>query len=521
MSGKDAKPGAKTTDAKNKGKDSKGAKAGSDTQKKVNELCIECKLTVSDDVDALQCSFCNDFIHLDCDCRVSKPLYDALVHDTHNVLVYLCMKCKPMILPDDAKSLWGTFISRVDKHMLNNPKREPLADKIMNKMSEKIECLDHMVKEHKKALAVSQTALTQTQTALQETQSTLTNVKTKIDTVILSMHDRRSPLTAPSVSTDPKPITLSCSTQTHQADVPQNNYPPPLNSIICGPTNAFLQQYPNQTFGHQPPPPFPNRPPFPDHFPPLPQSSNQYNRPFRHSDHATYPQPPYTQNPRPAPHPQNLTMTNPDNAPNTDTTIIVYNTDKRLPIRTVVEDLMLRCEIYNREVIHADSLVRTSDKSPLYINCNSRTTKWIFLRELNKLRNNVREFSSMYARPYLNKEDLRNDRNLVRQLNDLRSRYRSRQFKIQRGEIKELINDNYVTYTANLETDNTSITTDSYNSLPAIERIVDDTRDVQAQSSTANSPQVQRKSHEPKDESTPQTQSNAQADGSPTHQNGC
>ena len=127
------------------------------------------------------------------------------------------MTCKPMTLPDDAKSLCDTFISWVDKHnMLDNPKREPLADKIMNKMSEKIECLNHMA---------------QTQTALQETQSTLSNVKKEIDTVILSMHDRCSPPTAPSVSTDPKPTTFSYSTQTHQADLPQNNYPPPFNNL--------------------------------------------------------------------------------------------------------------------------------------------------------------------------------------------------------------------------------------------------------------------------------------------------
>ena len=249
-------------------------------------------------------------------------------------------------------------------------------------------------------------------------------------------------------------------------------------------------------------------------FPPLPNNQADVG-PVRYSDHAAHPGPTPSTTPPTTRRPSHMTTqdSDPSSKPNTETTLVVYNTDKRRHLGNVVEELMIRCGVYQHEVIFAGNIVRSAtNKSPIFINCNNRATKWMFLRELNKLRATDLEYKDIYARPYMSAEDLKADRNLVRQLTDIRRRYTGRVFKIQRGEIKEKIGEEYVTYGASLNTPDVSVTNESYNSLPDLEEIVQTAQQLQQQSTPIHNPQRQGNGNsatqQPTDETTAAASSN-------------
>ena len=62
------------------------------------------------------------------------------------------------------------------------------------------------------------------------------------------------------------------------------------------------------------------------------------------------------------------------------------------------------------------------------------------------MRGNVDRFKNVFARPYLEGDDLKRDRALVRHLNHLRTKYKDtgRIFKISRNAIHEVINTRLV-----------------------------------------------------------------------------
>lgn len=115
------------------------------------------------------------------------------------------------------------------------------------------------------------------------------------------------------------------------------------------------------------------------------------------------------------------------------------------PLHRVVEDLFLECGIHQREIIYADKLRSRSANNPLFITCISPRVKWMFIKAINSLSRNSSGVNT-YARPYMTEESLRQDRELVRTLQDLRKSHSDRQFKIYRGHIHENISDNLVRY---------------------------------------------------------------------------
>ena len=84
---------------------------------------------------------------------------------------------------------------------------------------------------------------------------------------------------------------------------------------------------------------------------------------------------------------------------------------------------------------------------PITISCNSARIKWLFIKEINQLRNNeatANEFKSVFARPYLDQAGLRRDREMVRELNYLRSKNPGKVYKIYKNGIHEYIDGEYV-----------------------------------------------------------------------------
>ena len=487
----------KPSSSQSKGKGDKPATNNNNAAAAVSDLCVLCQHTVEEDVDAMQCSFCKEFTHRTCDGRISETLYDALVHDVNNVLMYLCIKCKPMILPEDSSGLWKKFLGRVEKCFQENPKREPLAYKIMNALSNKIELMHGVTKDYQKNLDEAQSTLNASQLTLAETQKALNKTRSEMETLVERLREHRqnqSGNTNENPTRQPNVQNISAGTQTqqptqHQQNMPHyvqlNMPPPPLSSINCMPTPSLMQNFPQNPNTMLP---VPFRPPY--QIPPFPQfMQNQFPAPQRFPDQvAVRPntQPYNAQSPFRRP---NLV---PEPAhdrtkPNPDTTVVIYNTDKSRQPGEVTEDLMLKCKLYKHEVVFAGNLVRSAtNKSPLYINCNTRATKWMFIRELNQLRAHYREYKDMYARPYMSVEQLKSDRNLVRQLVDVRNRFPQRTFKIQRGEIKEKVGEHYVAYSAVSMTTDLSTTNDSYNSLPDLENIVQTAQELQHQSTPAS-----------------------------------
>lgn len=398
-------------------KDEAPSAATSTLAQKVPYPCVECKITVQDNVDAMECCFCKQFTHLTCDGRVSQTLYKALAEDVDNALLYLCKTCKPLILPDDAHNLWQTFLGKIEPAILDITAKEPLANKIMNKLSDKIEQLDAMVKDHRKLFV--------------ETQSTHETRGAEIRESIINMLSHQSSSSTPS--------------NTHAPQRTQQTHPRPMPPHIQGKpsySEALSSQCNNmpQPINSTAPPrlPLPTKPP----------------------------------------------------EPNIETTVVVYNTNKSERLHVVIEDLMLSCNMYHYEIAYANYLGKSnSNGSPIYVNCDHPRTKWNFLRALNNLKTKYDGYETLYARPYMTAEDLKADRDLVRKLTDLRTRFPGRKFKINRGEIKELLNNKLILFEpADLSTTEHSFSSQqsSFSSLPRLEDAVLDAQQIQSSSPARN-----------------------------------
>ena len=378
---KDKAPSAKAGQSKPSTNQSKGKNDTPNTKEqstasanvKSSDLCVLCLHTVEEDADAMQCSFCKEFTHRTCDGRISETLYKSLEHDVNNVLLYLCIKCKPMILPEDASLLWKTFLGKIEKSFQDNPKREPLADKIMNKMSEKIEVLHGLTREYKKSLDDAQAALTTTQLGLAESNQSLAETQAQLRSIAERMHDLPSQQTNTRTNTqegNPRPNNIqnmSPQTASNSRPTQQNlptqqspqNYPPPpqqnfcqppqhtTSSLNCFPTPGLFQnfRYPNAP-GTMPPLPYQSQFQNQQSFPPLPNNQADVG-PVRYSDHAAHPGPTPSTTPPTTRRPSHMTTQDcdPSSKPNTETTLVVYNTDKRRHLGNVVEELMIRCGV--------------------------------------------------------------------------------------------------------------------------------------------------------------------------------
>lgn len=367
-------------------------KGKKDASSKVDQsLCVTCNIDVGEE-SSLPCDFCSKYTHLKCEELMNNELCDALNKHQPNPLLYLCTECRPMLIPEQSKNIWAGFLERVIKAVSTATEREPLADKIMNKMSTKIEHLDDMIREHRTAvrdmrndieivasrhsdsLAENSAALNETKEALNEVCSQFMAKTNSIPTQCQRPYPHPQP--APRQSRTTYSHIVSTHTPNYQSDINQPR-------MYSGP----------------------------------PMQARKEPRP-------------------PPPEPEN--------------TLVVYNTEKDFHTKDIVEDLMLRCNIYQYEVLNADKMSKSSDNrsyKPIFIRCDTSRTKWSFMRQINELRRTNPDYRLIYARPYLDGEALRADRNLYRKLVDIRNRHSDRIFKIYRGDIYEKTDENFKKYT--------------------------------------------------------------------------
>jgi hypothetical protein len=130
--------------------------------------------------------------------------------------------------------------------------------------------------------------------------------------------------------------------------------------------------------------------------------------------------------------------------PDPNLTLVVYNMKGNRNINNIIEQLHFLCKIYSTEIQVADRLPSNGKiDPPIAITCINPAIKWMFIKEVNKLRfdtDTAEEFKNVFARPFLDEEQLREDRALVRKLTNIRAKHGDRSFKIFKGEIYETTN---------------------------------------------------------------------------------
>lgn len=127
--------------------------------------------------------------------------------------------------------------------------------------------------------------------------------------------------------------------------------------------------------------------------------------------------------------------------PDPNLTLVVYNMSRNVNINNIIEQLSLLCEIYTTEIQNADRLPSTGNRdAPIAITCINPYIKWMFIKEVNKLKFNSEtadEFENVFARPFLDEDNLREDRALVRRLISIRTKHQNRSITIYKGDVYE------------------------------------------------------------------------------------
>ena len=390
----------------------------------ITQLCMHCAKIIEKDDKGMQCNFCDLYIHNECDGNIPDELYDVNNKYPDNSLIYLCPKCRPIIPPSKDQVISG-IIGKVESMLDEKSDRPKLSDQILETLSDRVRDMDRMVVDHSKTMS--------------ELNSDMSSLRGEFKQIVQAMREMTKQVPAEPTNNPHDQPTTAAGTQTD------------YDRVIEQPRN-FGPRF--QNFPHQPV--FPNQhanrglqndlaPIHDQTFPTLYQAQAQNWRP------PPIPRPDqYSINRVPYPPPPNHAGHNSQNPskPDPDTTLVVYNTNRNININLVVERLELLCKVYPNEVTNSTRLPGPPNKNPpITISCINAKIKWLFVKSINQLRSNAAtadEFKSVFARPYLTEEGLRNDRALVRELNYIRSKYPEKTYKIYKNEIHEHINNEYV-----------------------------------------------------------------------------
>ena len=386
---------------------------------KINHYCVTCTTPiVGDKTKAMPCDFCNLYTHLACDGKISTELYNAISNCEDNSLIYLCINCRP-IMPAKPDELLAGIVGKIETILDQNTKHESLSEKVINRLSDKIVDLDKMCGDHALSLRDKTEELRNMQ--LEHIRS-VSELKNELGSFISDE--------------------ISKQIQRHIGSLIESLPKPEENQRAAAPNGPQLPL--NRDF-----PPLDNQNPFFGARPRIPQYQsllNSFQQPGFNPESA-FRAPRYVPDHHNEPRPD-LTKPNPDK------TLVVYNIDRNVHIDRVIEQLHLACRIYSDEITAARRLPTTGNRNPpIIISCISAYIKWQFLKGINELRRTSSEYKDVFARPYLDGEDLRRDRMLVRELNHLRNKYRGRSFKISKNAIHEIVDDELVLFQ---ETETTS-----------------------------------------------------------------
>lgn len=396
-------------------------KAGKHSNKKNQEtfICVTCNDKITDEERSMMCDFCHHYTHVSCDEKLSDDLCDCLDENEGNSMIYLCGECRPMLIPKSSDHLFDGIIKKMEK-VLNDPSRKNLAETIMNRMSGQVRELDQMMLDHKANMTQTQTELRKLVTDTMSDSTTMCQrASVNVKDLELMLVEQRDRICKTDVEVNKL---LEAVQEYHNSKTTEHNaaFPRDIGSECTSLNQQSYQTNPPYSAWHKPPDM--SRPPPPmNHIPP-----NLYRGPPLSSSHK---QP-----------------TKWDFQP--DMSLVVYNLANNMSVTEIVEQLILRCNIYPNEITFAERRhSNTSHSAPLFMQCHSKSVKWNLIVSINKFRHETStDWKDSYARPYLNEEELKQDRALVRKLTHIRSKFKERSFKIRRGIIYELINERETIY---------------------------------------------------------------------------
>lgn len=122
--------------------------------------------------------------------------------------------------------------------------------------------------------------------------------------------------------------------------------------------------------------------------------------------------------------------------------LVVYQIPK------MIEDLYVAHQLASVACINKRDIVRVSRLGanhqtcpPLMIQCSTREIRWALIKSINQ-----RKTHGSYARPHLNPDELKKDRELVRKLADSRRLNPGKILKIYRGRIIEVFAEYYLEF---------------------------------------------------------------------------
>lgn len=118
-------------------------------------MCMTCTQKITDEERSMICDFCHHYTHVKCDDKLIDYLCDCLDENEGNPMIYLCVECKPMLIPINSEHLFDGVTKKVEK-ILEDPSRKNLAETIMNRISSQIRDLDQMVLDHKASMTRTQ-----------------------------------------------------------------------------------------------------------------------------------------------------------------------------------------------------------------------------------------------------------------------------------------------------------------------------------------------------------------------------
>lgn len=412
---KEKKPSAS---AKKTGKSASSSKHTQHTTLK--SLCVTCTSEVTEKDKAMSCDFCQHFTHLTCDGGLNDNVYQCMEDNEENSMVYLCINCKPMLIPKQSDHLLDGVVKQIEK-LMGDTKKKSVADTIMDRMSTQIRDIDQMIQDHRQNLTATKVEYQNLLESLQQAQCSIQSELSKPKPNYL-MPNLQKPMcdmntqTSPKTGIPPRPLYSDILQPLCDMNTPRmNQMPPELPHPMFG--QPPMSMYPPPMIGPRcRMPMYPNiRPSVPYNGPPMYQRPPMKNVPEIPGDLVS--------------------------------TLVVYNTNRNDTPSTVVDELYPRCQVYSTEIKEVGRLNTNSygKVGPVYITCKNQSIKWRIIVGINKLRN-TEHFGNIYARPYLNDEEIKRDRALVRKLNHVRAMHTDRVFKIRKGEIVEILGDTETKY---------------------------------------------------------------------------
>lgn len=116
--------------------------------------------------------------------------------------------------------------------------------------------------------------------------------------------------------------------------------------------------------------------------------------------------------------------------------LVIYGIPRAYDPSAVIKQFCGDLCINKRWITNVVPLRQSGPSPPIKVCCVNSEVKWNMLKGVNSLK-----MRGTYAKPYLSKEELQQDRALAKKVSDLRKDHNGREFKIHRGRVVEVIDD--------------------------------------------------------------------------------